>query len=374
MGGTMGASLAPVTGLAAFYHMMLQQFFIVIALAAMIGTIYVLWTMYGIPPASRDTEKVKKHEKIEVMSHHVLRIGLGLLWMLDGALQAQPAMSNQFISGVVQPAAASQPAFLTEWMTFGIRLWLQHPLFYDLLAMWIQLAIGVLLLVGGTGLWTKVGIILSIGWGLVIWIFGEGVGGLFASGSATWLSGTPGSVIFYIVAGLLLLLPMAWWEQGLLRIPMQRFIGFLWLGLAVLQAIPSQLFWTAKGISAPVLAMASMPQPHILASTLNEFAALLEAHPVFWNTFMILIMLYLSVSFLLGKRSHFTWWLLWVWLIATWVLGQDFGVLGGVGTDPNSAPILALLIFTTIYLQNHVGPSATLAKVKSGIVQRYFAH
>ena len=32
-------------------------------------------------------------------------------------------------------------------------------------------------------------------------------------------------------------------------------------------------------------------------------------------------------------------------------LGQDFGVLGGVGTDPNSAPVFALVIVAAAWSQ-----------------------
>ena len=40
----------------------------------------------------------------------------------------------------------------------------------------------------------------SVGWGLVVWVFGEAFGSIFAPG-LTWLFGAPGAVLIYCVAG-----------------------------------------------------------------------------------------------------------------------------------------------------------------------------
>ncbi|PWI57895.1 hypothetical protein [Sulfoacidibacillus thermotolerans] len=371
--GSMGASSQPISGVAKFYLLMEQQFFILLAVISIILTIYVLWRMVGVSNSSDKTQRQGGVWLQEAQSHRVLRLGLGFLWLVDGLLQAQPAMSNQFISGVIQPISSSQPAFLAAWMEWGSRIWSQHPYAYDLFAMWIQVAIGLLLLFGGMRMWSKVGLVLSLGWGLIVWIFGEGFGGLL-SGSATWLSGAPGSVVFYLIAAGLLLLPNEWWESARLRRPMQRLMGIFWILLALLQAWPSQLFWTAKGLSGPVQAMASMPQPHILSEILFAFANALAAHPVIWNGLFVLIMTTLGFLFLIRSESHYTWWLAFGWLFGTWFLGQDFGVLGGLGTDPNSAPPFALLLVATIILQKK-GPQDTDLKGSSHVFQQgFFAH
>jgi hypothetical protein len=39
------------------------------------------------------------------------------------------------------------------------------------------------------------------------------------------------------------------------------------------------------------------------------------------------------------------------WLGVLWWLGQDFGVLGGVGTDPNTAPVFALVLGAAAWSQ-----------------------
>ena len=51
----------------------------------------------------------------------------------------------------------------------------------------------------------------ALGWGLVVWVFGESFGGIFAPG-LTWLFGAPGAVLIYVVAGGLIALPERAWQ------------------------------------------------------------------------------------------------------------------------------------------------------------------
>ena len=53
---------------------------------------------------------------------------------------------------------------------------------------------------------------VSAGWGLVVWVFGEAFGGIFGHGSS-WLFGSPGAALFYVVAGVLVSLPDLAWER-----------------------------------------------------------------------------------------------------------------------------------------------------------------
>ncbi len=56
--------------------------------------------------------------------------------------------------------------------------------------------------------------LISVGWGLVVWAFGESFGGIFAPG-LTWLFGAPGAVLIYCVAGALIALPERAWRSRL---------------------------------------------------------------------------------------------------------------------------------------------------------------
>lgn len=47
----------------------------------------------------------------EAPGRKVLRIGFGVLWLVDGILQAQPGMAIGLPSKVIEPTAASSPAW-----------------------------------------------------------------------------------------------------------------------------------------------------------------------------------------------------------------------------------------------------------------------
>ena len=53
----------------------------------------------------------------------LLRIGFGLLWILDGLLQAQPKMAGGLVSQVIKPAAAASPAWVQHIANGGGTIW-----------------------------------------------------------------------------------------------------------------------------------------------------------------------------------------------------------------------------------------------------------
>ena len=133
--------------------------------------------------------------------------GLGVLWFIDGVLQAQPAMPNNgFVLDVLAPALAGQPSWYIRILGWNIQFWTDHPVGADVAAMLLQVWMGILLLVGMDRFWGRLALWFSIAWGFGIWIFGEGMGGIL-TGKVTWLNGAPGSVLFYVASAALLLLP-----------------------------------------------------------------------------------------------------------------------------------------------------------------------
>ena len=74
-------------------------------------------------------------------------------------------------------------------------------------------------------------------WGLVVWVFGEAFGGIFAPG-LTWLFGAPGAVLIYVVAGVALVaLPERTWQSRRLGRLLLAGLGLFGVGMAVLQAL-----------------------------------------------------------------------------------------------------------------------------------------
>ena len=173
----------------------------------------------------------------------LLRIGFGLLWVFDGILQAQPAMAAGLPSQVIQPTAASSPGWVQHLVNWGGTTWSYHPIQAGAAAVWIQVGIGIWLLVAPSGLWSRAAGLVSAGWGLVVWVFGESFGGIFAPG-LSWLFGAPGAALFYCVAGVLVALPLAAWRTPRLGRGVLAVMGAFFLGMAVLQA------WPGRGLLA----------------------------------------------------------------------------------------------------------------------------
>jgi len=142
----------------------------------------------------------------EPLARRVVRIGFGCLWILDGLLQVQSSMPLGLPSGVIQPSSSASATWVQHLVNSGLTIWSDHPIQAAAATVWIQVGLGIWLLVAPRGRWSRLGGLASLGWGLVVWAFGESFGGIFAPG-ATWLFGAPGAVLFYCIGGILVALP-----------------------------------------------------------------------------------------------------------------------------------------------------------------------
>ena len=291
----------------------------------------------------------------EPPARRVLRIGFGILWIFDGILQAQQAMPLGLPSQVIQPAAASSPGWVQHIVNWGVRGWTYHPVDAAAAAVWIQIGIGVWLLTAARGRWSRLGGLASVGWGLIVWIFGEAFGGIFAPG-LTWLFGAPGAALLYCVGGALVALPpRAWSGQRLGRLVVAAF-GLFLTGMAVLQAWPGRGFWQgtagqsgggrqASGLAAMVQQMGQTSQPKFLSSLVSGFGSFTAAHGFAVNLIAVIVLAAVGIAMLSGQprllRPALL--VLLVACLADWVLIEDFGIFGGVGTDPNNMIPMALV-------------------------------
>jgi cytochrome oxidase Cu insertion factor (SCO1/SenC/PrrC family) len=119
----------------------------------------------------------------------------------------------------------------------------------------------------------------------------------------------------------------------------------------VLQAWPGRGSWagTAHGRPGPLASMArtmaAVPQPRWLASWVSGFGSLDAAHGFAVNL-AIVVLLAAAGAALLSRSPRLVrpgLLLLLAFCLADWVLVQDLGFLGGLGTDPNSMIPVALL-------------------------------
>jgi hypothetical protein len=83
----------------------------------------------------------------------LLRIGFGVLWVIDGLLQAQPAMAGGLPSQVIEPSAASSPGWVQHIVNWAGTAWSYHPVQAGASVVWIQIGVGAWLIAAPRGTW-----------------------------------------------------------------------------------------------------------------------------------------------------------------------------------------------------------------------------
>ena len=149
-------------------------------------------------------------EHAEPRGRQLIRIGFGVLWILDGLLQAQPAMPLGLASNVTEPSADGHRAGFAAWWTSPPGVWTYHPVNAAARGGLDPDRDRYLAGHGRPRSWSRLGGLASVGWGLVVWIFGEAFGGIFAPGLELAVR-RPGAALLYAVAGALIALPDRAW-------------------------------------------------------------------------------------------------------------------------------------------------------------------
>jgi uncharacterized membrane protein YphA (DoxX/SURF4 family) len=109
----------------------------------------------------------------------ILRIGFGLVWLIDAYLKWQPAFINGY-AGDIAEGASGQPGWLRPWFRFWRHLVKLDPhlLAYATAAVETLIAAGLIV-----GLARRTVYIVGIAWSVAIWTIPEGFGGSFLSGA-----------------------------------------------------------------------------------------------------------------------------------------------------------------------------------------------
>ena len=340
-----GLNVDDPTVVAAFRSALLHQAIIALAIFAVLSVVWVSVRERQNPDGQGTAQR-----PAEPAAHRVLRIGFGLLWLLDGLLQAQPGMAAGLPSQVIQPAAASSPAWVQHLVNWAGTAWSYHPVQAGAAAVWIQVGIGLWLLAAPRGISGRLAGLASVAWGLIVWVFGEAFGGIFAPG-LTWLFGAPGAALIYAVAGGLLALPERSWRTPRLGRAVLAGFGLFLTGMAVLQAWPGRGFWQGSQNGQPgtltsmIQTMTQVPQPRFLYDLVSGFESVVRGSGFAVNLVAVLVLAATGLAFLSGRRAVIRPALaaFLVFCLADWVLVEDFGFLGGLGTDPNSMIPMALL-------------------------------
>ena len=154
-----------------------------------------------------------------------------------------------------------------------------------------------------------------------------------------------------LIAGGLIALPERMWRRPRLGRVILGGLGLFLIGMAVLQAWPGRGFWPGLSHGQPgtlagmTQGMAQTPQPRFLSAWVNAFTVFDEAHGFAVNLFVVVALAVIGAAFLTGRprlaRPAVIAFI--VLCVADWVLVEDFGFFGGLGTDPNSMIPFALL-------------------------------
>jgi cytochrome oxidase Cu insertion factor (SCO1/SenC/PrrC family) len=348
-----GLSPGDPTLVAAFRSALLHQGAIAVL---MLAFLWLLWATARTWRPAAASSAMSRAAFAEPRGRWLLRTGFGVLWIFDGILQAQPKMAGGLATQVIEPIAASSPGWVQHVVNWGGTVWSYHPIQAGAASVWIQVGIGAWLIAACRGPWSRLAGAASVAWGLVVWVFGESFGGIFAPG-LSWLTGAPGGVLFYVAAGALIALPEDVWRRPRSGRLLLTGVGVFLAGMALLQAWPGRGFWqgTAGGkagtLSGMVKEMAGTPQPRFLASLLSGFASFATRYGFAVNLVVVIALAAMGAAFLTGRPRlvRYAVWSGIAFCLADWVLVQDLGFLGGLGTDPNSM-IPLILLFCAGYL------------------------
>ena len=289
----------------------------------------------------------------EPIGRRILRIGFGGLWLFDALLQTQASMPLGLAPDVLKPAASSSPIWVQHAVNVAVTIWSNHPVTAASAVVWLELGLGLFLLFAPRGRWSRSAGAISGVWGFAIWVFGEAFGGVFGHG-LTWVLGAPGAALFYVVAGALVALPERAWTRPRLGRGIVTFMSSFFIAMAVLQAWPGRGFWQGhiRGgrvtgtLTGTIEHLSRTRQPGILSSWVGSFASFDASHG--WGVNLLIVVALAGIGTgLLSRNPRIVRWTVAgaiVMCLADWVLIEDLGFLGGVGTNPNSMIPIAFVL------------------------------
>jgi hypothetical protein len=275
-----------------------------------------------------------------MLSKRALQTALGILWLVDGLLQLQPKMfTKEFISQVILPNAQSQPSWITDSIQWMADVVSPHIGIFNILFAGIQLLIGLALV---CNVRVKTALRLSFIWSFIVWWFGEGFGQLF-TGHALVLTGVPGAALLYTLVGWCI------WPDGEVstkndskypgRTEVARYcLGTLWVIGAVLQFQSAYL--TPTGIASDV--------------SVGWVANAIDSHGALVSIGLAVVEFVIGFGLLFSQNIRPIWWASCILSVTFWWVGQSFGQLfTGLGTDPNTGPVLILLLLCVSWHSSH---------------------
>jgi uncharacterized membrane protein YphA (DoxX/SURF4 family) len=125
-----------------------------------------------------------------------LRIAFGVIWLIDGLLEWQPADFHNFLQ-LITAVGQGQPAPLAAVIATGQAVVAINPILANGLLAALETAIGLALI---TNTLSRLALRVSLAVAALIWVFGQGLGMVFMPGATDIQSGP-----LYVLVGVMLL-------------------------------------------------------------------------------------------------------------------------------------------------------------------------
>ncbi len=281
-----------------------------------------------------------------------LQLALGAVWLLDAILQYQPVMFTRALGRMLAAAALGNPALVSRPVIWDARLVGQHPVALNAVFATVQLLLALGIAWRPT---VKVGLGASVVWALGVWWFGEGLGGVL-TGTASPVSGAPGPAVLYALLAILLWPrdrgtaaragdpPVPFVAARAVGTPAARALWLiLWASLAYFALLPAN---RAPQALHDTLSGMAPGEPAWLATISQHGAAFLAHQGLAASVVLAALLILIALGVYLppaGARVALA--LAAVMAAVIWVAGQALGgILTGSGTDPDTAPLLTLLV------------------------------
>jgi hypothetical protein len=270
---------------------------------------------------------------------------LGLIWVLDGALQFQSFMYGKGFIQFLTNLTGGQPGWVASSVNQGAATMESHQAIFNTGAALIQVAIGFGILYKRT---TKPAILVSFAWVLCVWWFGEAFGMMFMATTpmggipmASALTGAPGAVLLYALIG-----AVVWPNDrpgGLLGVRGARIAwAALWLVMAWLWLVEAG---GANGIHNAINAAPSGMS--WLSSVQDGFASITKGNGVTFALVLSAASAAIAIAVARNWRAKEFLILAAVLNLIYWVVGQGFGgIPAGGATDPNAGLLFIVLAYT----------------------------
>ena len=283
----------------------------------------------------------------EPRSRAHLRVGFGVFWVIDGLLQFQASMPLGLANDVVAPMSRNTPSALRTVIGHAVNLWNGHPITLASGVAWLQIGLGVLLLVSN-GVTGRVAAAVSALWAAIVWLVGDGAGGLFVHG-ATILFAWPGAALIYAYVGAWLALDPERFGRSFGLVTRRSMAVVLGLG-AVEQALPAAGFWhggPTNALSEMASYMAAIAQPRWLAAIVRGAGSLAATMGGGLNVVILLWLVVSAVGLWFSRATARRWPVISViaGCLVLWVVAQDTALFGGLSTDLNTMPALAMVLW-----------------------------